>query len=143
MVQVWCPVCSTTHADGMRCPGELIADTPARHGWRISVTTDHGIEAYGVLVARTTHGLWCARILTYPNVIWATPGGRSAMKFVARSPHDVERQAVEYIRDHCRERGHRLNKAESLQTPEKIKATGAGRSIVVPATRVIRFLPVP
>ena len=68
------------------------------------VRTARGTEDVGVLIART-RGRWRARIVTYPNVLWMIPGGGGAMKFVAASPQDAERQGIAFIKAHCMERG--------------------------------------
>jgi hypothetical protein len=138
----WCAVCCTIHARAHQCPGELIALTPERHGWRVNVETSHGIEAYGVLIAKAESGVWRARVLTYPNVLWAVPGGHAAIKFAADSPIEAERLAIEFIRGHCRERGFKLRKEVSLATPDRLSAEEAAFAAPQPANRVIRFLPV-
>lgn len=142
MATKWCNVCCTIHDGIGRCPGELIAAEPERHGWRVNVETPHGIEAYGVLVTETKRGYWRARIMTYPNVLWAVPGGDKTIKFVAGSAAEVEGKAVDYIRTHCRERGFKLRKEVSLWTPDNPAAERYDRARPVPATRVIRFLPI-
>ncbi|NIM01314.1 MAG: hypothetical protein GTN89_10820 [Acidobacteria bacterium] len=142
MATTWCPVCGTPHENRADCPGELISETPERHGWRVNVETPSGIEAYGVLVAKTNGGLWRSRVLTYPNVLWAIPGGSGTIKFAADSPVDAERQAIEFIRAHCRERGFALRNEVALSTPEKISGDAAELVQPVAATRIIRFLPI-
>lgn len=142
MATKWCPVCCTTHDRGRPCPGELITQNPERHGWRVNVETPNGIEAYGVLVAKTNCGLWRARVMTYPNVLWAVPGGEGSIKFAAESPIDVERKAIEFIRAHCRERGLPLRNEVALSTPDKLNDDEAKYVQQVMATRVIRFLPI-
>jgi len=138
----WCSVCCTIHGRGTRCPGELIAETPERHGWRVNVETPQGIEAYGVLIARTDGGSWRARVMTYPNVLWAVPGGAGSMKFTARTPVEAERQAIEFIRTHCRERGFVLRQEVALATPGNLEEGESEYVLPQAATRVIRFLPV-
>lgn len=64
---------------------EAPATGPERHGWRVHVETSRGVEAIGVLVA-PSGDLWRSRILTYPNVLWTAPGGRSTLKFLAPTP---------------------------------------------------------
>ena len=137
----WCPVCCGDHSGLRRCPGELIATEPERHGWRISVRTPYGIEAYGVLVTKTNCGQWRARVMTYPNILWVVPGQSGTIKFVGDTAVSAERNAIEYIRDHCREKGFQLRKelgeiepAPRRELRDYINAT--------PATRVMRFLPV-
>jgi len=142
MATKWCSVCCTTHDRRVQCPGELITQNPERHGWRVNVETPRGIEAYGVLVAKAKCGLWRARIMTFPNVLWAVPGGEAAIKFAADSPIDVERQAIEFIRTHCREHGFALRNEVALSTPDKPSAEDGESVQSVSATRVIRFLPI-
>jgi hypothetical protein len=69
----WCSVCGGNHQSPKECPGELRATGPERHGWRVTVDTPYGFEAYGVLVAPSVE-LWRARIITYPNVLWMVRG---------------------------------------------------------------------
>lgn len=142
MATNWCAVCCTTHERGKRCPGELITEIPERHGWRVNVETPQGIEAYGVLVAKTTCGLWRARVMTYPNVLWTVPGGQGTIKFAAESPVDVERKAIEFIRSHCRERGLALRNEVALSTPDRLNGEAGEHVQSIAATRVIRFLPI-
>ena len=142
MATRWCLVCCTTHDRPKQCPGELITEHPERHGWRVNVETPHGIEAYGVLVAKTRCGLWRSRIMTYPNVLWAVPGGQGTIKFAADSPVDVERQAIEFIRTHCRERDLTLRNEVALSTPDKVNGEVGEYLQPLAATRVIRFLPI-
>lgn len=138
----WCPVCGTTHEGVTRCPGELVTEAPERHGWRVNVETPNGIEAYAVLVAKTSNGLWRARVMTYPNVLWAIPGGDGTIKFAATSPVDAERQAIEFVRAHCRQRGYALRDEVALSTPDRIREAGTTSVGAGAATRVIRFLPI-
>jgi len=142
MVAKWCAVCCTTHNSGRRCPGELITENPERHGWRVNVETAHGIEAYGVLVTQTKCGLWRSRIITYPNVLWAIPGGQGTMKFAADSPIAAERQAIEFVRTHCRERNLALRNEVALSTPDRVNGEAGDYAQPVASTRVIRFLPI-
>jgi hypothetical protein len=102
----WCAVCNTRHAPGADCPGELNANGPERPGWRVTVETPNGIESYGVLVAPCRQA-WRARILTYPNVLWLVPGGSTTMKFASKTPEEVERLAIDFIEEHCNQRGFR------------------------------------
>ena len=59
----WCPTCCSPHEPAAVCPGPLPATGEERYGWRLSVRTPHGIEAYGILVAASDR-LWRARIIT-------------------------------------------------------------------------------
>lgn len=83
---------------------EAPATGPERHGWRVHVETSRGVEAIGVLVA-PSGDLWRSRILTYPNVLWTAPGGRSTLKFLAPTPQDAERLAIEYVGAHVQRMG--------------------------------------
>ena len=138
----WCPACCTIHSRADECPGELIAESPERHGWRVNVETPWGIEAYGVLIAKTDCGAWRARVMTYPNVLWAIPGGSASMKFAGDSPVAAEREAIEFVRTHCRERGYMIRNEVALATPKQLADVEAEYVLPQVATRVIRFLPI-
>jgi hypothetical protein len=129
----------------VECPGQLLATGAERHGWRVNVDTPHGIEACGVLIAEAG-GLWRARILTFPNILWTIPGGQSALKFAGDSPHRAERQAIAFIKEHYRILGCRMRGDESRIEPQRIDLEAAPASLVrpdgQPAMRKIRFLPV-
>lgn len=103
----WCPVCQSRHASRKDCPGELLATGPERHAWRVQVRTATRTEVYGVLVAESGER-WRARILTYPNMLWSVPGGRGTLKFVGDTAEQAEREAIEFIREHCRDRGYEV-----------------------------------
>ena len=138
----WCGHCDTQH-EGQLCPGRLTPVEPERHGWRINVDTDAGIEAYGVLVARCSEG-WRGRILTYPNVLWLVPGGKTSLKFTASTAREAELKASNYITAHCESRGFQRRKELSKAVFHGVDAEGAlptgfGDG---PAQRKIRFLPV-
>lgn len=105
-MEQWCAVCCTRHDLGPRCPGELEATGVERFGWRVMVQTQARSEDYGVLVAPAGE-FWRARIVTFPNMLWSVPGSRGTLKFVARSPKDVEELAAAFIREHCHQRGYR------------------------------------
>ena len=140
----WCMTCCTRHGIDDECPGELTATGAEQHGWRINADTPNGIEAYGVLIARS-HKVWRARILTFPNVLWLAPGTRATMKFVGKTPQEAERQAADFIQAHCAERGYQLRDEPALVEPGQIDAEkgpdarGKGRDA---APRKVRFLPV-
>ena len=141
LVTRYCPVCCTDHHDLRRCPGELVATEPERHGWRLTVGTPQGMQVYGVMVTKTDCGLWRARILTYPNVLWVVPGGTGTIKFIGKSAVEAERRAIAYVYDHCREKGIRIRKElEPVQPAPRSEL----RDYVTPspATRVLRFLPI-
>jgi uncharacterized protein (TIGR02266 family) len=101
----WCKVCGTGHDKRGDCPGELRITEPERHGWRVLVHTGSRSEVYGVLVA-PTHQYWRARILTFPAMLWCVPGGRDTLKFVGNSAGEAEGAAIQFIKDHCEQRGY-------------------------------------
>jgi len=140
----WCYTCCTDHPPGDACPGSLLATGEERHGWRILVTTPFGAEIYGVLVA-SCRGLWRARVLTYPNILWIIPGGGS-IKFVGSGPRDVERQAIEFIKQHCKMRGlaieQKLPTVESGTVEPEHDAAVAGALKVESRKRKVDGLPV-
>jgi hypothetical protein len=141
----WCPVCHSRHRIKKDCPGELLATGPERPGWRVNIQTPAGIEACGVLVAEAD-GLWRARILTYPNVLWTVPGGCGTMKFVGRSARDAERRAVTYLRRHIQERGYTMRDEVVLRGPAALDPESGPGALAPPpgspAERKIRFLPI-
>lgn len=145
MNEIWCPVCCTRHRAKKDCPGELLASGPERSGWRVNIQTPNGIEACGVLVAEAD-GLWRARILTYPNVLWTVPGGAGTMKFVARSAREAERQAMTFLRRHIQNRGYTLRDEVVLHGPDSVDPEARPGGLVAPpgspADRKIRFLPI-
>jgi hypothetical protein len=47
-------------------------------------------------------------VLTYPRIFWLVPGGHCTLKFIGRTPEEVERKAVAFIRAHCHERGYTM-----------------------------------
>ena len=138
----WCMTCCTRHTVRERCPGDLPATGPERHGWRVNVDTPRGIEAYGVLVAPSNQ-VWRARILTYPNVLWLVPGGRNTIKFVGDSPQAAEATAADFVRRHCLQRKYTIREDVPMIVPGQTDAeadhlaAGFGNS-----PRKIRFLPV-
>jgi hypothetical protein len=145
MAENWCPVCCCRHRDKKDCPGELLATGPERQGWRVNVQTPHGIEGCGVLVAPSGDS-WRARILTFPNILWTVPDGRGTIKFVGRSPREAERQAIDFLRQHIRNRGHTMRDEIALSVPGEIEAEVAPGGLAPPcgppALRRVRFLPV-
>jgi hypothetical protein len=134
----WCPVCGTRHERPSDCPGELRPTGPERHGWRVTVETPIGIEAYGVLVV-DCGGVWRARILTYPNVLWCAPRGEGALKFVGATAAEAEDQAVTFVLEHCHTRGFTVRNA-AIGVPSAALPEDAAQA--VPALRKVRFLPI-
>jgi len=134
----WCPVCGTRHERRSDCPGELRPTGPERHGWRVTVETPQGIEAYGVLVA-DCGGVWRARILTYPNVLWCAPRGEGSIKFLGATPGEAEDHAVSFVIEHCRVRGLTVLDA-AIGVPSA--ALPGESAAVAPALRKVRFLPI-
>lgn len=104
----WCYTCCTDHAGAKECPGALYATGQERHGWRVLVQTQFGMEIYGVLVA-PSRGVWRARVLTYPNILWILPEGGS-IKFVGGGPREAEHNAIAFIKHHCKTRGLEIQK---------------------------------
>lgn len=100
----WCSVCGTNHPRQGRCPGVLETTGPEMRGWRVTAETSDGLVGYGVLVAETGDR-WRSRILTFPKTLWTIPGGAASMKFVGRDESEARRKAVDYIRQHCAQRG--------------------------------------
>jgi hypothetical protein len=107
MSSPWCSVCQTRHASRKDCPGELLATGPERHGWRVLVRAGARAEVHGVLIAEVGDR-WRARILTFPNMLWSVPGGRGTLKFVGDSARKAESQAIEFILEHCQQRGYQV-----------------------------------
>src|SRR5262245_50002155 len=95
----WCSTCGTAHDGAGTCPGSLPATGAERAGWRVQVETPVGREAIGVLVA-PSYGVWRARIVTFPNVLWTIPGGRGTIKFVGETAEEAEAQAIAFIESH-------------------------------------------
>jgi len=64
------------------------------------------------------------------------------MKFAADSAIAAERQAIEFIRTHCRERNLALRNEVALSTPDRVNGEAGDHAQSVASTRVIRFLPI-
>ncbi|HKQ60113.1 MAG TPA: PilZ domain-containing protein [Candidatus Polarisedimenticolaceae bacterium] len=120
----WCAVCGVQHLGVRRCDGELLATGPERHGQRVTVQTSARTETYGVLIAEAGDH-WRARIVTYPGMLWCVPDARTTLKFVGRSAQDVERQAVAFIEEHCRTRGHRVIEQPAAVAPVRVAGEAA------------------
>lgn len=145
MAQAYCPVCCTAHSQAVDCPGDLRATGPERHAWRIEVDTPRGKQSMGVLVA-PSYDLWRARILTYPNVLWAIPGGAATLKFVGRTAPEAEAKAVAFVEAHCFEKGYLrrdgLVPAEAGRFDADETPSGRRPKSPLPAKRRLRALPV-
>ena len=121
----WCPVCQTRHASRKDCPGELLATGPERHAWRVEVRTPALGPRSTACWSRSRRELWRARVLTYPNMLWSVPGGRGTLKFVGDTALEVERQAVEFVREHCRSRGYDLAERSPIVESRPLEAEPA------------------
>src|SRR5438552_3875602 len=69
-------------------------------GYTTNVITPWGLETYQVWLHQAEEG-WIARIVTLPNRMWALPGGREAVKFLAPTPKQAEAAAVRFIEEEC------------------------------------------
>jgi hypothetical protein len=138
----WCRVCCTIHEKHGKCPSELLATGPERHGWRAMVELPRGPEVYGTLVA-ASGTRWRARILTFPNILWVTPNG-GTMKFLASTPTEAQDKAVEFIRAQCKRRGLTLcaevTRVESGQVDPEQDATTARSEAVRASQRQLHSL---
>src|SRR5262245_62174934 len=137
----WCSVCGGEHDKPQDCPGELRATGDERHGWRITVETPYGLEAYGVLVA-PSFDQWRARILTYPNILWTVPGGIATVKFAAATAQEAESRAVAFIQGHIRARGYVAHESQDAPSVSRYRAESQGKAAPSPATRKVRAIPV-
>jgi hypothetical protein len=137
MQRTWCPICCTNHDGVAACPGELTPTAGERPGWRITVETARGLEAYAVLIARC-EGLWRARVMTYPNVLWKAPGVPGTIKFVGSTGREAMDRAVDFVRRHCLAQGYTMRGDRLLDPPRRDVGKGG---IVIPAARKVRFLP--
>jgi len=124
MSDQWCSVCCTRHDFERRCPGELLATDVERHGWRVSVKTGARTEEYGVLIA-PSGGIWRARILTYPNMLWSVPGSRSTMKFAGGSAAEAERRARDYVVKLCAQRNFKVSEVNQAPASNAVKSENA------------------
>ena len=142
----WCNQCGVKHASG-DCPGEVLAREPERHGWKVVVETPTGKKVHGVLLAPAGDG-WRARIMTYPRTLWVVPGGIRTMKFLAPDPNQAERQAIDFVTEHCAERNHESVDDPALKAdPEPIELEQTDMVDEIEATRrksrsvLVRFGP--
>jgi Tfp pilus assembly protein PilZ len=136
-------VCGGSHATPRECPGDLRATGPERHGWRVTVETPYGLEAYGVLVAPSLD-LWRARIITYPNVLWTVPGGDFSLKFAGATPQEAESSAVAFVEGHIKSRGYVRRDTQDTPAVSGYPAEAQARAAAAagPALRKMRALPV-
>src|SRR5438552_11501682 len=87
-------------------------------GYTTNVITPWGRETYQVWLHQTYEG-WVARIVTLPNRMWALPGGREAVKFLAPTPKQAEAAAVHFIEEECIRTSRRMAPpTESGEKPE-------------------------
>jgi hypothetical protein len=134
----WCPVCCTRHESKSDCPGELLATGPERHGRRVTVAAHGRNEVYGVLIAEAGEH-WRARVLTYPNMLWSVPGAKGTLKFVGKSPQEVEGQAVTFILELCKARGYKV--VEQAAEAKSAKVDQEADAVQAPtASRHQRYL---
>jgi hypothetical protein len=113
-----------------------------RHGWRVSVETPYGVEAYGVLVAQAGD-LWRARILTYPNILWTVPGGAITVKFAGTTPQEAETRAVAFVEGHIKAMGYLRHDRASSPAVSRFRAEAeAALAAASPAIRKVRAIPV-
>lgn len=125
MASTWCLVCCTNHPPQGQCPGVLRPSGPEREGWKTTVETPLGMQAYGVMLTPVGRR-WRARILTYPNILWTIPGGGGTMKFLGRTAEEAERKAVMFIREHCGERAYLVRDELEPADSEPVAAEAAG-----------------
>jgi hypothetical protein len=145
MAPDWCKVCDTRHEKRGDCPGELRVTEPERYGWRVLVHTGSRSEVYGVLVA-PTHEYWRARILTFPSMLWCVPGDRGTVKFVGSSASEAENAAIEFIKEHCDQRGYAVlgepAMVEAQSLAEQVEPQDAGGPEVLGRQRFLKLLSV-
>lgn len=140
----WCTLCGATHGSDLHCPEGLEPQQVERYTWRVNVDTSEGIIALGVLMAPCDRG-WRARILTYPNVLWLVPRGNVSLKFSGSDAVGAERQAIDFIRLHCRAKHWIMRDEIAIVHAEPLRPTTSDAMLQpdgVPAPRRVRFLPV-
>jgi hypothetical protein len=113
----WCGRCGTQHAADVACPAFSLTG-PEKPRWRVAVETAEGMRGYGVLVA-TANGRWRARIVTFPNILWMVPGGGDTLKFFGRTEDETVRQAVDFVRRHCLQKGHLMRDEVEFLAPAR------------------------
>ncbi len=139
---VWCPLCGTAHGTGVACPRQLGATGPETIAWRVAVETPRGARGYGVLLAEAGRR-WRARIVTFPNTLWMVPGGGETIKFLAKRKDDALRQAIDFARSHCVDRGYLMrDELQCLDAPHRRTAARDGSALPPRAPRYQRRLPV-
>jgi hypothetical protein len=142
----WCPYCGSRHAPRrFDCAHTILATEPERQGWRVTVETPRGVEAYGVLVAPCEDG-FRARILTYPNVLWTIPGGNVTMKFFGETPREAEESAIAFIEAHIARKGvsrrDALDPVQAGPFPQEDRARGrTATARRLRAPRKVRTIP--
>ena len=71
--------------------------TPGR---ATTVLTSWGRETYQIWIQPAPPG-WVARIVTLPDRLWSSPGGRHVLKFYGESAVEAEAAAMRFIEDEC------------------------------------------
>jgi len=137
MPEFWCPVCSSDHPPGARCPGDPQPVKPEVDAWRVAVETSEGVRGYGVLLADVGER-WRARIITFPRTLWSVPGGRQTMKFFGRTPAAAQDRATAYIRQHCVTRGELMRDELELASVVGDSTVRLARPRIVRAEQVQR-----
>ena len=122
----WCGRCGTQHAADSRCR-EVSVIGPEKPRWRVAVETSEGIRGYGVLVAKADHR-WRARIVTFPNILWMVPGGGDTVKFFGRTEDETVRRAIDFVRQHCVQKGHLMR--------DEVQFLAPASRVSVPAAQV-------
>ena len=139
----WCTICCTQHESRADCPGPLMATGPERHGRRVTVAGQGRTAVHGVLIAEAGEH-WRARILTYPKMLWSVPGERGTLKFVGRSPQEVEAKATKFILQVCKFRGCEI--VEDAEVPESSAVDAEGALLQAPRVageqRHLKSLPI-
>jgi Tfp pilus assembly protein PilZ len=121
----WCDRCGARHEKRSLCAELIDATGPERFGWRVRAMSDSGTETFGVLIAQCD-SKWRARVVTFPNMLWSVPGGRSTMKFVGATAADVERQAKQFIVAVCQRRELTMTEIPVEESPGAVQAEGVG-----------------
>jgi len=143
LIATWCPLCGTQHASDVACPRQVRPTGPEKPRWRVAAETPLGVRGYGVLVAEAGTR-WCARIVTFPNILWMVPGGGQPLKFLAKTEDDAVRQAAGFIRRHCLAKGYLMrDEVEFVEPVKRSVALDGSRMFAGPvAPRFDRRLPI-